>query len=168
MRALAGAALALALCGTALGGATRNVNLLRAFGAQLPRVKHTTTVPVLLPPTLPLGGNYKVYATGFATRHSWGLELAAAPNCGSANVCFVASFQGDRGKRLPGRANLHLAGGDPAFYHPFSCGASCSPTSFWFTHHGVLYSWQTKDLAAKHTKALLARLANQAIAAGPR
>jgi hypothetical protein len=168
MRALAAAAaVAVSFSAAALAAPTRNVDLRKAFGAQLPKVKRATTVPVLLPRSLPLGGTYKVYATGGAARGYWELSLAGAPNCGGANACFVASFEGRRGARLPGRANLHLAGGDPAIYHAFSCGASCSPTSLWFTHAGVLYSWQVKDLP-KAPKATLARLAAEAIEAGPR
>ena len=169
MRALAAAAiLTLALATAALAGATRTVDVPAAFAKQLPRVKHATTVPVLLPPALLLLGTYKVYATGSATKSSFDLELAGAPDCRGADACFVAAFQGQRGGKLPGAANLRLAGGDPAIYHAFSCGGSCSPTSFWFTHGGVLYSWQAKDLPGKSTKAILARMANQAIAAGPR
>jgi hypothetical protein len=159
--------LSLTLCATAVGGATRNVDLLRAFRAQLPKVKRTTTVPVLLPPSLPLLGNYSVYATGSATRRSFDLELAGAPNCGGANACFVATFKGERGGRLPGRPNARLARGDPALFHPVTCGGSCAPNSFWFTHEGVLYSWQAKDLRSPQ-KAILTRMTNQAIAAGPR
>ena len=168
MRALAvAAAVAVSFSAAALAAPARNVDLLKAFGAQLPKVKRTTTVPVLLPRLLPLGGTYRVYATGGATRGYWALSLAGAPNCAGANACFVASFEGRRGARLPGKANLRLTGGDPAIYHAFSCGASCSPTSFWFTHDGVLYSWQVKDLP-KAPKATLARLAAEAIEAGPR
>jgi hypothetical protein len=168
MRALAAAAaVAASFSAAALAAPTRNVDLLKVFGGQLPKVKRATTVPVLLPRSLPLGGTYKVYATGGAARGYWELSLAGVPNCGGANACFVASFEGRRGVRLPGRANLRLAGGDPAIYHAFSCGASCSPTSFWFTHDGVLYSWQVKDLP-KAPKAILARLAAEAIEAGPR
>jgi hypothetical protein len=146
---------------------TRNVDLLKTFGPRLTKVQHTTTVPVLLPHVLPLGGTYRLYASGSASRHSYLLALEAAPNCRGANACFVATFQGKRGGRLPGKANVRLATGDPAFFHPFSCGASCSPTSFWFTHDGVLYSWQVKDLP-KGERAILIRMANAAIAAGPR
>jgi hypothetical protein len=168
LRALALAAgLAFAACATALAAPAGNIDLLRAFGAQLPKVKRTTTVLVLLPRSLPLGGNYKVYASFGAARGYWELSLAGAPHCRGANACFVASFEGKRGAKLPGRANLRLAGGDPAVYHAFSCGASCSPTSFWFTHDGVLYGWQVKDLP-KAPQATLARLAAEAIAAGPR
>ena len=135
---------------------------------QLPKVKRLTTVPVLLPATLPVAGAApRAYATGFADRNSWALDLSGAPNCGSANACFLASFEGRRGGKLPGKPNLRLAGGDPALYNPISCGGSCSPASLWFTHRGILYSWQVKDPPG-NTKALLARLANEAIADGPR
>jgi hypothetical protein len=168
MRAIAlAAAVAVSFSAAALAAPARNIDLLRAFGAQLPKIKRTTTVPVLLPRSLPLGGDYKVYATGGAGRSYWKLSLAGAPSCRGANACFVASFEGKLGGKLPGRASLRLAGGDPAIYHAFSCGASCSPTSFWFTHGGVLYSWQVKDLPTA-PRATLARLAAGAIAAGPR
>jgi hypothetical protein len=167
VRLLAAATLALAFCATALGGGTRNVDLLRTFAPQLAKVKRTTKVPVLLPASLPLLSNFKVYATSYATRSSFVLDLAAAPHCGDANACFVAMFQGERGGRLPGRSNARLANGDPAFFHPVTCGGSCAPNSFWFIHKGYLYSWQAKDLRAPE-KAVLTRMANQAIAAGPR
>ena len=124
-------------------------------------------MPVLLPASLPLLGNFKVYATAYATRSSFVLDLAAAPHCGGANACFVAMFQGERGGRLPGRPNARLANGDPAFFHPVTCGGSCAPNSFWFIHKGYLYSWQAKDLRTPE-KAVMTRMANQAIAAGPR
>ena len=143
------------------------MNLLQTFGGRLTQVKQVTTVPVLLPRTMPLGGTYRLYASGSATRHSYALSLAAAPNCRGANACFVAEFDGERSGKLPGKPNVRLAAGDPALYHPFGCGASCSPASFWFTHAGVLYSTQVKDLP-KGDRAILIRMANQAIAAGPR
>ncbi len=166
-RVAAALTLSLAVCATAAGSTARTVDLLRAFSAQLPKVKRTTTVPVLLPPSLPLLGSYRVYATGSATRRSFDLELSGAPRCGGANACFVAMFRGERGGRLPDRPNARLAGGDPALFHPVTCGGSCAPSSFWFTHDGVLYSWQAKDLRAPE-KAVLTRLANRAIAAGAR
>ena len=146
---------------------TRKVDLLRTFGGRLTKVTNVTTVPVLLPRTLPLGGSYRLYAFAAATRGSYLLSLEAAPNCRGANACFVATFEGRRGGRLPGRPNVRLAAGDPAIFRLFSCGGSCSPTSFWFTHEGVLYSWQVKDLP-KGERAILVRMANEAIAAGPR
>jgi hypothetical protein len=145
----------------------RNVNLLQTLGSRLTKVKQVTTVPVLLPRFMPLGGTYRLYAAGTATRHSYALTLAAAPNCRGANACFVAAFVGERSGKLPGKPNVELTAGDPALYHPVGCGASCSPASFWFTHAGVLYSTQVKDLS-KGDRAILIRMANQAIAAGPR
>ena len=169
MRALALALLAaLAAAGVARAEADRDVPLARAFGRQLPRIKQVTRVPVLLPSALPLGGTYKLYATGVASRSSWNLSLAGAPQYNGATACFVASFEGTRGARLPWRRNATLRTGDAAAYKPITCGGSCSPASFWFVHAGVLYSWQVKDLAAAHPKATLVRLANEALAAGPR
>ena len=153
---------------TALAAPTpRTVDLLKTFSSRLPKVKATTTVPILLPRTLPLGGRYRLYTSGSATRGSYLLSLEGAPNCRGANACFVATFEGTRGGKLPGRPNVRLAAGDPAIFHLFSCGGSCSPTSFWFTNGGVLYTWQVKDLP-KNERAILVGLANQAIAAGPR
>jgi hypothetical protein len=152
---------------TALAAPYRNVDLLKTFSRQLPKVKKTTTVPILLPATLPLGGTYKLYASSRATRTSYELSLEAAPNCMGANARFVATFDAKRGGRLPLKTNVRLAAGDPAVYHPSTCGGSCAPASFWFTHRGVLYSWQAKDLP-KGGKAILIKMANDAIAAGPR
>jgi hypothetical protein len=169
MRAATLALLATLLAAGSVDAAQRrNVALLPAFAHQLPQVKRVTRVPVLLPRSLSIGGTYKLYATGGASRSSWDLELAGAPRCGSATACFVASFKGTRNARLPWKKNATLRGSDPAAYKPVTCGGSCSPASFWFLHDGVLYSWQVKDLAARDPRATLVRLANEAIATGPR
>ena len=151
----------------AAGPAPRNVDLLRTFGPRLAKVKAATNVPILLPRTLPLGGRYKLYSHGSGARASYVFSLEGAPNCLGANACFVATFAGKRGGKLPGRPNARLSSGDQAFFRMFSCGGSCSPNSFWFTHRGVLYSWQVKDLP-KGERAIMIRMANEAIAAGPR
>ena len=161
--------LAATSAGTALaaGPAPRNVDLLRMFGPRLAKVKAATTVPILLPRTLPLGGRYKLYSRGSSARASYVFSLEGAPNCRGANACFVATFAGKRGGKLPGRPNVRLSSGDQAIFRMFSCSGSCSPNSFWFTHRGVLYSWQVKDLP-KGERAIMIRMANEAIAAGPR
>ena len=166
-RSAAVLALALAVGATALAAPPRQVDLLSAFKSRLANVKARTTVPVLLPRKLPLGGTYKLYVSSSASRGYYVLSLEGAPNCHGANACFVATFEGKRGGSLPLKANVRLASGDPAVYHALSCGGSCSPTSFWFTHEGVLYSWQVKDLP-KGERALLIRMANEAIASGAR
>jgi len=161
--------LAAASAGAALaaGPAPRSVDLLRTFGPRVAKVKAATTVPILLPRTLPLGGRYKLYSGGSGARTSYLFSLEGAPNCLGANACFVATFAGRRGGRLPGRPNARLSSGDPAIFRLFSCGGSCSPSSFWFTHRGVLYSWQVKDLP-KGERAVMIGMANEALAAGPR
>ena len=163
--ALAAAVLAV----PALGSSTGSADVLKVFAKQLPTVKRKTSVAVLLPATLPFGGEVpaRLFATGSAGRTSWTLELDGAPNCGSADACFLASFQARRGGHLPSNRNLTLRGGQPAFYKGITCGASCSPATLWFTYRGVLYAWQHKD-PPRNAKAVLARLAAQAISAGPR
>jgi hypothetical protein len=152
----------------ALGSSTGNANVIDAFGKQIPAVDKKTTVPVLLPSTLPFAGKVpRLYPSGFGTKNAWSLVLAGAANCGGANACFLASFEGKRGGKLPGKSNLKLRGGQPAFYKGITCGASCSPVTLWFVYRGVLYTWQHKD-PPKNAKAVLARLAAQAISAGPR
>jgi hypothetical protein len=162
-------ALAAVLSVSALAASTTNVDVLKTFRTQLPAITKKTSVPVLLPRFLPFAGKVpKLYATGAASANRWALDLSGAPNCGGATACFFASFEGKRGGKLPGKANLRLAGGDPAVYRASTCGASCSPATLWFTHGGVLYTWADKDVSPKNTKAVLAQLAAAAIAAGPR
>jgi hypothetical protein len=161
-------AVVLTLAVPALGSSAGNADLLKVFAKQLPAVKRKTTVAVLLPTSLPFAaGVPRLYPTRYATKDGWRLVLAGAPNCGGANACFLASFEGSRTGKLLGRPNLRLAGGQPALYKPVTCGASCSPATLWFTYRGVLYTWQHKD-PPRNAKAVLARLAAQAISAGPR
>jgi hypothetical protein len=141
---------------------------LQAFKTLLPKVQSRTTVAVLLPAKLPTAGRTpKLYASGFGIGSAWSLSLAGAPNCGNANACFIAAFNGQRGRPLPIKSNLKLANGDAAAYHPISCGASCAPATLWFVHQGVLYTWQLKD-APKGARSVLMKAAAAAIAAGPR
>ena len=141
---------------------------LQAFKIVLPKVKSHTKTAILLPANLTTAGRTpKLYATGTGTAAAWDLELAGAANCGGANACFIASFEGKRGGKLPGKSNLRLANGDAAYYHPISCGASCAPATLWFVHQAVLYTWQLKD-APKNAKTMLRKAAESAIAAGQR
>jgi len=155
--------------GSAFAASSPNsVNVLKVFSKQIAAIKKTSKAPVILPASLPFGGKVpKVYATGGGTKSSWALVLAGAANCGGADACFLASFEAKRGGKLPGKANLKLAGGQAAFFKDVTCGASCSPATIWLVYRGVLYTYQHKD-APKNTKTVLSRLAVQAIAAGPR
>ena len=161
-------AVATLLAGPAFGSRTGSADLLKVFAKQLPAVKRKTKVAVLLPASLPFAARVpKLYATGYGTKDGWGLVLAGARNCRGANACFLASFEGSGVGRLLGRPNLRLAGGQPAFFKPPTCGASCSPATLSFMYRGVLYTWQHKD-PPRNAKAVLARLAAQAISAGRR
>ena len=152
----------------AIAASHGSVNVLRAFSKQLPVVRKNTSVPVLLPASLPFAHKLpKLYLTGYASRNDWGLVITGAPNCGGADACFLASFEGKRGGKLPRKPNLRLAGGQPAVYKGVTCGGSCSPATLWFTNRGVLYTWQHSDPPA-NGRTVLARLAARAIAAGPR
>lgn len=162
-------ALAAILAVPALASTTGgSANVIDALGRQIPTVEKKTTVPLILPSKLPFADKVpKLYPSGSGTRNAYTLELAGAANCGGANACFLASFEGKRGGKLPGKSNLRLAGGQPAFYKGITCGASCSPATIWFLYRGVLYTFQHKD-PPKKTKAVLAAAAAQAISAGPR
>lgn len=160
---------ALALAAPAFGATSSNsANVLKVFRKQIASIKKSSKVPVILPASLPFGGKVpKLYPVGGGTKNSWTLVLTGAPNCGGADACFLASFGAVRGGKLPAKANLKLAGGQAAFFKDVTCGASCSPAEIWFVYHGVLYTYAHKD-APRNTKTVLARLAAQAIAAGPR
>jgi hypothetical protein len=160
------AALVCASAGAAVSG--QNVDLLGTFKQQVASMKAKTSVPILLPSRLAVLDKHKVYAASRAGKSTWDLELDFAPNCGTATACYLASFQGTRGGKLPGMANAKLASGDAAWYHPSTCGASCAPASLYFVHNGVLYSFQDSDLTVKSAKAFMLALANDAVAAGPR
>jgi hypothetical protein len=162
------ASLALVVTAAAWAGSASVVDLPTTFRTHLPKVKRASTVPVYLPTKLPLAGPaMKLYPTSAGSKNAWDLELSYAAGCGGATACFGASFEGRRGGKLPFRSNLRLAGGQPAHYRPISCGASCAPANLWFVHRGVLYQYQVKQ-PLRDTKAALAALANQALAAGPR
>src|SRR4051794_24019373 len=73
-----------------------------AFADVLPGITAKTRVPVLLPRTMPYDEG-DLYASGSGRRRAWSLALAAAPDCGGATACFVASFSARKGARPHGR-----------------------------------------------------------------
>ena len=169
--ALGGALVGLALGPSAVGApapAKATVDLLAAARGEIRAVKRTTGVPVLLPRTLLLVERPRaMHVSGQGARRSWVLVVEAVAGCGGANACFVASFEAQRGKALPLPANVRLAGGVRGAYLASRCGASCAPASLWFVRGGVLHAWQVK-YPRRPARASLVRMANQALAAGPR
>jgi hypothetical protein len=171
MKALTRALAALAvLCAAATASASTSgpIDLPTVAAKQIRIIDGKTRVPILLPTRLPWSGRVpRLYPVGWTTRGGWGLALDAAPQCGGANACFVASFEATSGGRLPARSNLRLPGSESAYYLPIRCGASCGPASIWFVADGVLHAWQLKEPPAGG-KAAMARLAASAIDFGPR
>lgn len=156
------------LCSAVASAGTR-VNVPAAFKASLGKIKEKHKLPVLLPGSLTLIDTMKVYASLEASSaRGYKLDLSAAPDCHEATACFLVGFSAERGGALYGKANVTLARGDKARFEPSSCGASCAPATLDFIHGGILYSIQDSSLQASTAKTTLVKLANDAIAAGPR
>ena len=144
------------------------IELRKLFPGEIRRIAVPTSVPVLLPPTLPWGDVVpRLYFDGRTGKTRWSISIAAAPGCRNATACFVASFEGRRGAVLPRTPNLRLPGGQPAIYTPIRCGASCSPATLSFLHRGAIVTWRLKEPPPGGSRAL-GRLAAAAIAAGSR
>ena len=63
---------------------------------------------------------------------------------------------------------MTLAKGRQGRYQPLSCGASCSPPSISWKERGVTYTIQAKVVGKQTDRALLVKMANEAIRQGPR
>ncbi len=160
---------ALVAFGAAVAAAAVQVSVPAAFKQLLVHVKQQTKVAVLLPSKVSLIDSLKLYPSVESLGpKGYVLDLSAAPNCHEATACFVASFSGKQGTRLPGPANATLAKGDRGWFHPSTCGASCAPVTFEFVDGGAVYSFQISNMSAKNAKAVMIGLANNAVAAGHR
>jgi hypothetical protein len=138
------------------------------FADTLPAVKAKTAIPILLPDSMPSDFD-ALYASGVGSAREYSLGLAAAPDCGGANACFVADFSARTGGTPFGRGKVTLAGGRHGRYQPLSCGASCSPPSISWKQGGVTYTIQADVEASKATdRQALVKLADDAIRHGPR
>src|SRR5688572_26187771 len=119
--------------------AAPSVDLPELFADELPRVKERTSVPILLPQSMP--DDFEEYfPTGFGRERRWGLQLGAAEGCGGATACFVASFKGREGGKPLGPREVRLTGGRTGRFKPLSCGASCSPPSIAWKQRGATYT----------------------------
>jgi hypothetical protein len=149
------------------GSATRTVIPPQLFERQIDAIKRQSQVPVLLPSRLHLFYNGRLYSAGGPNRRGWDLELGAAPNCGGATACFIAAFLAMRAERigLSGQ-RVELRGGRTGVYRPISCGASCAPANIAWLRRGVRYTIQVKG--GPTSRRAMVRLANSALAAGPR
>ena len=137
------------------------------FERQIDRIHARSSVPILLPSRLPTE-EARLYPTGGRSGGGYDLELAAAPDCGGANACFVAMFTAQRGGEALGRTRVRLSNGRRGWFTPTGCGASCSPPQIQWTERGYLYTIQARVGAVGTERREITRLANSAIIHGPR
>ena len=162
-RTLLLAALLLAALAPAAGGATtRSIDLTELFATQLERARSQTEVAILLPQTM-RSDFRRHFPEGRARPRAWRFDIGAVRGCRQATACFVAEFKAVRDGKPSGRRTVRLTLGRTGYYHPLSCGASCSPPSVEWRERHALYSIQ-----AKVSKRELLRMANSAIRNGPR
>ena len=147
--------------------ATRTVTPPQLFDRQIDNIKQHSGVPILLPSRLHLFYDGRLYASGGPEERGWDLELAAAPSCGGATACFIAGFLATRANRiLLNGQRVKLRDGRTAIYRPVSCGASCAPANIAWLKQRVRYTIQVKG--GPTSRRAMVRLANSALAAGPR
>src|SRR3954447_12107521 len=130
-------------------------------------VKQQTPLPILIPNHF-YSDFDPVYPSGAGDRKTYSIGLAAAPDCGGANACFAADFSAEKGGSPFGRGKVTLTRGRHGRYQPLSCGGSCSPPSISWKERGVTYTIQATVVGKAGDRALLARMANEAIQQGPR
>ena len=87
--------------------AAPTVDLPKLFDGELARIGPKTSVPILLPQTMPDEFD-EYFPTGFGRERRWGLQLGAAKGCGGATACFIASFSGRKGGKPFGERRVKL------------------------------------------------------------
>ena len=147
--------------------AAPTVDLPELFADELPRIKARTSVPVLLPQTMPDEFD-RYFPSGFGRERRWGLQLGAVKGCGGATACFIATFSGRKGGTPFGHRRVQLARGRVGRFKPLSCGASCSPPSIEWKERGATFSIQAKVGTQDTERRILTRMANSAIRNGLR
>lgn len=144
-----------------LAAATHPIDLPRTFADTLPAVQARTSQPVLLPQTMPVAGD--VYPTGEGHRSGWSLSLAAAPHCGGATACLIATFQATTTRRPHGSRRVTLARGRRGYFRPLACGASCAPPAIEWRERGATYAIQANVGSQRSERRILVAMANSAI-----
>ncbi len=142
---------------------TTAVDVPKLFAKQIDRAKERTTVPILLPQKF--RSEFKRhFPEGRSNAGGWHFDTGAVRGCHEATACFIADFRGIAGEKPAGKRTVRLARGRTGYYHPLSCGASCSPPSIEWRERRSLYVIQAKVSGRKP----LVKLANSAIRNGPR
>jgi len=134
----------------------------------IPKVKEKSGLPVLLPQKMWTGLRpSRLFPSGGASEGSYSLGIEAAPHCGGANACFIASFNAQRGAKPFFKHKVKLTHGITGYFQKVQCGASCAPAFIQWKEFGVLYEIENKAVG-KHEKRWMVKLANSAIRHGPR
>jgi len=170
MRRLTAPLLALAAAAIAAPAAaapTHAVDVPAALADQVARVKARSDVPVRLPAKMTVEEG-DLFGSATARKRSWEMGLDAAPDCGGANACFVASFMAKRGGTPFGQTRVTLRGGRTGRFTPLSCGGSCAPPQIQWKMGSTLYTIQARVGNQSTERRLLVRMANSAILHGRR
>ncbi|MEA2134613.1 MAG: hypothetical protein QOC68_2522 [Solirubrobacteraceae bacterium] len=130
-------------------------------------VNKATKLDVLLPSRMTTHLK-RLYSAGSGRERSYDFEIGAVRNCHSATACFVASFRARAGAKPSNPSKVKLRGGRRGYFRPLSCGASCAAPSLEWVQDGVLYTIEAKLGTKRTERKILVRLANSAIAKGPR
>ena len=146
---------------------TQDVDVPAALADQIAVAKARSDVPVRLPAKMTVERG-DLFGSGTAHKRSWAMGLDAAPDCGGANACFVASFTAKRGGTPFGQTRVRLRGGRTGHFTPLSCGASCSPPQIQWKMGSTLYTIQARVGTQSTERRMLVRMANSAILHGPR
>lgn len=144
----------------------RVLNLPQVAATHIRQIAAHGDPPALLPGRLPVDARGRLVATAGLTRTGWSI-VVGSPGCNGANACSVARFWAVRGGSPSGPVSVRLARGVAGRFTPMSCGASCALPSVSFRVGGATYTFAVSPVG-RHHRAQLVRLANQAIAAGPR
>ena len=132
---------------------------------QIADAKARSDVPVWLPATMTAE---RGHCSAAAPRHAQlAMGLDAAPDCGGANACFVASFTGERGGTPFGDTRVRLRGGRTGHFTPLSCGGSCAPPQIQWKMGSTLYTIQARVGNKSTERRMLVRMANSAILHAP-
>lgn len=150
----------------ALAG-VHSADLNALFAGALPRAKAKTRIAVLFPDAMPTDSK-RLFAEHWETRRTYTLSLADVPGCGEATACFEAEFRGEKGGAPFGSKRVALARGRHGRFKPLSCGASCSPPAISWRERGATYTIQANVVGQGSDRAVLTRMADQAIRRGPR
>ena len=158
----------LAIAATA-AAASYLVDVPDEFAGQLDEVKAESGLDVYLPSKIRSGFRAsRLHGDASAEQGTYSLDLGIGRDCNGANACSVAYFLAARGEKAAYRTRVKLRGGRTGRFKPLTCGGSCSPPAVQWVEDGVLYDIQYKGASEKKEKATLIKLANSAIANGPR